>query len=199
MIFRPVRPLSPCGPPTTNRPVGLTKMLVCSSISAGGNDRPDHLFDEIALGWFPGETSSLCWVETTTASTRTGRSCRRIPPSPGFCRPGADRAGCPSLRTRVSRMASLWAREMGRGISSGVSSQAKPNISPWSPGADAVVVRLPRPPRHLQRLVDAHGDVRGLLVNGGEHRAGVAVKAAGPHRRSRCPGSPRRAILGIST
>ena len=33
-------------------------------------------------------------------------------------------ATLPSLRTRVSCMASFWAREMGRGISSGVSSQA---------------------------------------------------------------------------
>ena len=30
-------------------------------------------------------------------------------------------------------MASLWASEMGSGMSSGVSSQAKPNIMPWSP------------------------------------------------------------------
>ena len=36
MIFRPVTPASPCGPPITKRPVGLTKMRVFSSSSAPG-------------------------------------------------------------------------------------------------------------------------------------------------------------------
>ena len=36
MIFRPVRPLSPTGPPITNRPVGLMKMRVFWSTSWAG-------------------------------------------------------------------------------------------------------------------------------------------------------------------
>ena len=39
----------------------------------------------------------------------------------------------PSLRTSARRLDSLCAREIGIGISSGVSSEAKPNIIPWSP------------------------------------------------------------------
>jgi hypothetical protein len=37
------------------------------------------------------------------------------------------------LRTSESLKVSWWANWMGIGISSGVSSQAKPNIKPWSP------------------------------------------------------------------
>ena len=36
MIFRPVSPASPCGPPMTNRPVGLMCMIVFSSRSSAG-------------------------------------------------------------------------------------------------------------------------------------------------------------------
>lgn len=37
MIFRPVSPQSPIGPPTTKRPVGLTKYLICLLINSDGN------------------------------------------------------------------------------------------------------------------------------------------------------------------
>ena len=36
MIFRPVRPQSPCGPPTTNRPVGLTWNVTSPSANPAG-------------------------------------------------------------------------------------------------------------------------------------------------------------------
>ena len=36
MILRPVRPVSPCGPPITNRPVGLMWYLVSASTMFGG-------------------------------------------------------------------------------------------------------------------------------------------------------------------
>src|SRR5258708_7060749 len=35
MILRPVRPASPCGPPISNRPVGLTRYLAPFSMVAG--------------------------------------------------------------------------------------------------------------------------------------------------------------------
>ena len=38
-----------------------------------------------------------------------------------------------SFRTSAIRRVSLCARAMGRGMSSGVSLQAKPTIIPWSP------------------------------------------------------------------
>ncbi len=37
MILRPVNPVSPCGPPTTNRPVGLIRNWVCLSSMFAGN------------------------------------------------------------------------------------------------------------------------------------------------------------------
>ena len=37
------------------------------------------------------------------------------------------------FRTSASFLVSLWASMIGRGMSSGVSLQAKPNIMPWSP------------------------------------------------------------------
>jgi hypothetical protein len=42
MILRPVSPQSPCGPPTTKRPVGLTWNLVFLSMSFFGQ----HLLDD---------------------------------------------------------------------------------------------------------------------------------------------------------
>ena len=37
MILRPVRPVSPMGPPITKRPVGLMWYLVCSSSHSAGS------------------------------------------------------------------------------------------------------------------------------------------------------------------
>ena len=46
---------------------------------------------------------------------------------------------------------------------------------PWSPAPFSSASVFPAP--DLQGLVDAHGDVAGLFVDGGQHRAGVAVEA----------------------
>jgi hypothetical protein len=46
---------------------------------------------------------------------------------------GRKKSSAPFLLTWVRRRVSLWAYMMGMGISSGVSSVANPNISPWSP------------------------------------------------------------------
>ena len=43
MILRPVRPVSPCGPPTTNRPVGLIR----NSVLAGHHPRREALLDDV--------------------------------------------------------------------------------------------------------------------------------------------------------
>ena len=42
MILRPVRPVSPCGPPTTKRPVGLIR----NSVSSGQQPRRQHFLDD---------------------------------------------------------------------------------------------------------------------------------------------------------
>ncbi|MPN20065.1 hypothetical protein SDC9_167441 [bioreactor metagenome] len=125
MILRPVRPASPIGPPTTNRPVGLTSSAIRSvarsrpdSASTGSTTRVRMI--SASSSWV---TSSSCWVDTRTVSIPTGRS-----PSyamvtwvlPSGRRPTAR----PCLRTAVSRSASRCARKIGTGISVGVSSVA---------------------------------------------------------------------------
>ena len=75
------------------------------------------------------EMSGLCCVEMTTASMRLGvlstySTLTWLLPS------GRRKSRMPSRRTSESRRTSLWAIMMGSGISSGVSSQAYPNMSP---------------------------------------------------------------------
>ena len=43
MILRPVRPVSPIGPPMTKRPVGLMWYLVSASSMLAGNHGLDHV------------------------------------------------------------------------------------------------------------------------------------------------------------
>ena len=78
-------------------------------------------------------TSGLCWVETTTASTRTGLVAVVFDRDLGL----AVGAQVVERRRRAAAherpLTSLCASMIGSGISSSVSVQAKPNISPWSP------------------------------------------------------------------
>ncbi len=46
MILRPVRPVSPCGPPTTKRPVGLMRNSVLFGQQLGRQHLPDHFLDQ---------------------------------------------------------------------------------------------------------------------------------------------------------
>src|SRR5688500_148506 len=92
MIFLPVNPVSPCGPPITNLPVGLIwyLMLLLKSLAY-------FLYFDFTLGikilmisfliWssiFGSVSKSSCWVDTTMASMRTGCYYHRIPALPGF-------------------------------------------------------------------------------------------------------------------
>ena len=75
------------------------------------------------------ETSGLCCVEITTASMRIGllptySTLTWLLPS------GRRKLSTPSRRAVERRCTSLCAIMIGSGISSGVSSQAKPNIRP---------------------------------------------------------------------
>ena len=69
MIFRPVRPVSPTGPPMTNRPVGLMKIRVSlSTNSLGTTGLITYLIRSFFS--FSSFTSSSCWAEMTMASMR---------------------------------------------------------------------------------------------------------------------------------
>ena len=133
MILRPVSPESPIGPPTTNRPVGLIQNLVLGVTSSLGSAQ-FMTWVRIASSSVFFFTSALCWVETTTASIATGRSSSYRTLT--WVLPSGRRKSIPSIcffRTSARRRASLWASWIGLGISSLDSSQAYPNIIPWSP------------------------------------------------------------------
>ena len=70
MILRPVRPESPCGPPTTKLPVGLTWIWVDLVISLAGTIglmTVSIIASRICFSF----TVGACWVDTTMASTPT--------------------------------------------------------------------------------------------------------------------------------
>ena len=78
------------------------------------------------------DTSGECWVEMTTLRTATGLPSSYWTVTCDF-ESGRRKSNMPSLRTWVRCFTRWCASEIGSGISSGVSSQAKPNMSPWSP------------------------------------------------------------------
>ncbi len=123
MILRPVRPVSPCGPPMTKRPVGLMWKMVRSSInSAGMTGR--MTFSITASRRSRLLTFGECWVEMTMALARTGR----LPSySIDTCDlpSGRRKSSSFDLRTSVSRRTSLCAIMIGSGISSGVSAHGE--------------------------------------------------------------------------
>ena len=55
MILRPVSPASPIGPPTTKRPVGLTKYLVFWRPAVRGKYRPDDMLQHVGADLLLGD------------------------------------------------------------------------------------------------------------------------------------------------
>ena len=77
-------------------------------------------------------TSSPCWVDISIVWTLTTlfpsySTVTWVFPS------GLKYSKVPFFLTSVNLLDSLWANDIGRGINSSVSLQAKPNIIPWSP------------------------------------------------------------------
>ncbi len=104
MIFLPVSPQSPKGPPITKRPVGLTKNLVLLSMSFLGMtfSITRSMTASLSVLYL---TSGECWVETTIASQRTGASFSYsmvtcVLPS------GLRKSALPDFRTSARRLAS---------------------------------------------------------------------------------------------
>ena len=69
MIFRPVRPASPIGPPTTKRPVGFTWKMVSLVHQLFGKRRARSACSMMSLraGWSYETYRRSCCVESTTA------------------------------------------------------------------------------------------------------------------------------------
>ncbi len=120
--------------------------------------------------------SSSCWVEMTTASTRTGWW-------PSYSTVTCDLPSgrryliAPLLRLAASRRVRSWASVIGSGISDCVSRQAKPNIMPWSPAP--VSSKGSRSPVCLTSSdwSTPMRDVGRLLVDRDAHAAGLGVEA----------------------
>ena len=191
MILRPVSPASPIGPPMTKRPVGLTCITGSSARSSRG------MTGRITASMMSARsrsarTSGSCWVETTTVRTRFGMPCSystvtwvlpsgRRPAAGRSC--GPRRGGAPSGARARSAAASARASRGRRTRTS-------------SPGRRR---RAPAPGRHLADLegvVDAHGDVRRLLLDRHERAAGLVVEAVLGRRCSRCRGPCRGRSTG---
>ena len=159
MILRPVRPQSPCGPPVTKRPVGLTWMMVLSSKSCAGSVGSITFAITVSRisSW---ETSGECCVETTTVWTRSG--CMPSYSTVTWLLPSGRSQSTPSRRTAASRLVETVRqhdrqRHQLRGL---VAGEAEHHAL-IAGAAD----------------VDAHRDVARLLADRDQHRRGVAVEA----------------------
>ena len=175
MILRPVRPLSACGPPSSNWPVGLTKIWKSSSANCVGQRRPDHVLDQrgpdVALdaharavlggdehGVEPDGHAVFVLDRHLRLAVGTQEvddlvlAHLREPLGHAVREPDRHRHQRVGLVARVAEHHSLVA------------------------GAD-LVVRVAAVGLLLHRLVDAHRDVGRLLVDGDDHAARLAVDA----------------------
>ncbi len=71
MILRPVRPVSPCGPPTTKLPVGLIRYSV-SLVSIDLGSTALTIFSMQNFSISACSAPAACWVEMTTFVMRVG-------------------------------------------------------------------------------------------------------------------------------
>ncbi|BAS92151.1 Os05g0135750 [Oryza sativa Japonica Group] len=119
----------------TKRPDGLRWKIVFSSrYCSGMTGLMTCSFRSAAISSLV--TVSSCWVEMRTVWTRTGTLAPlslRYSTVTWVFPSGLSHAQVPFLRTSVRRAPSLVARTWLRGINSGVSSVAYPNMCPWSP------------------------------------------------------------------
>src|ERR1044072_7899464 len=152
IIFLPVSPASPCGPPTTKRPVGfMWNFVVLSSSSTGTVER--MTCSSISLRSCSFETSGECCVEMTTGSMRKGRPSLYSTVTwglpvrgPGLCEPAGELMS--ELYREGHQLCRLVAGEP----------EHKPLVS-------------------CAARIDAHGDVWRLFVDRRQNGASVAIKA----------------------
>ena len=127
-----MRPVSASGPPSTNRPEGFSRILVSSSggsaCSAGASTLSVSSQNSSSVGF-----SGLCWAERTTVSSRRGRPSSSYSTVTWAFPSGRRPRTMPDFRVVVRQLASRWASTTGRGSICGVSEQAYPTMTPWSP------------------------------------------------------------------
>ena len=191
MIFRPVRPVSPIGPPITNLPVGLhvDEVLVL--------EQPLLVVEVRRAGSGAGRARSRSGLISVSAS-RPSRCCVEIEHALDLDRPLVGRArrprsgsvtcafpsgpqvrqhvGLAHLREPLGRC--LCASMIGSGISSSRLVGRVAEHHPLVAGADPVErIVVARVVLRLVRGVDALRDVGRLLVERDDHAAGLGVEA----------------------
>ena len=163
MILRPVRPVSPCGPPMTKRPVGLMWYLVSASSRLRGNHGLDDVLQNVGAQFVVADGLGVLRRD------HDGVDADRLAVLVVFhrdlasCRRAGGRAACRSCGLRSGAAVSLWASDDRASASApGFSLQCVAEHHALVAGA---------------ARVHAHGDVAGLLVDAGDHGAGVGVEA----------------------
>ena len=118
------------GPPMMKRPVALIIRFMSGALSSSGTTL--SITSELTASRSCSvETESSCCAAMTTACTLCARPSRYSTVT--WLLPSGRRNFRSPRRALASWRVSRCASAMGRGISSGVSSQAYPNIIPWSP------------------------------------------------------------------
>ena len=170
MILRPVRPVSPCGPPMTNVPVGLTCRIIASSTSAAGSTAGSTC-SRTSASICSSVTSSLCWVESTTVWTRRGVRRSSSYSMVTWLLASGRRYGIRSvsLRRRASSRRMRCERLSGEGHH--LLGLRRRVAEHHALVARALLVVQAR------ALVDALRDVGALAVDGGDDAARVGVEA----------------------
>ncbi len=160
MILRPVRPQSPCGPPVTKRPVGLMKYFVFSSSSSAGTTGLDHLLEDVLAHGLDGNEAAVLGGDDD--GVHAHRPVALVLDRDLALAVGpqvVDEALAADLRQAAGQLVRQHDRQrhqLGR-LAAGVAEH------------QALVAGAPG--------VDTHRDVRRLLVDRGDDRAGLVVEA----------------------
>ena len=170
MILRPVRPESPCGPPMTKRPV-VDEVAGALGEQLGGNRGLDDVLDHVALD---GRVIHVGRV--------LGRDDDRLHADRPAVLIGHGHLGL-AVGTQIGQQAALahlgqaagQAMRQGDGHGHVLGGLVAGIAEHHALVARADVVRVLG--AALERVVHAHRDVAGLLVDVHQHRAGGAVKA----------------------
>ena len=175
MILRPVSPLSACGPPSSNRPVGFTKILKSSLANCSGND--GLMTCSISAGLMSSlDAHAGSVLRRDEHGVEPDRNAVFVLDRDLRLAVGAeevDDAFLADLREPFGHAVREPDRHRHQRV--GLVARVAEHHSLVA-GADFVVgVGVAGPLLH--RLVDTHRDVGRLLVDGDDHAAGLAVDA----------------------
>ncbi len=160
MILRPVRPQSPWGPPTTKRPVGLMKYLVLESRRLDGITGMDDLLEDVLADGLDLHQARVLGGDDDGLDARGARA--------------VVLDGDLALPVRAQVVEDLFLPHLAQPLRELVREHDRQRHQLFGlvAGVPEHQALVPGPAG-----VDAHGDVRRLLVDGGDDRAGLVVEA----------------------